>query len=290
MYSRSTPQRWAANISVVGVLGIFAGEWVAYHVLAQPEAGWALLFNVLLLLSVWSYLQTCLTNPGTPDCDEWQEWARIKKGERTDEQWQKDAEQEAEARGTQREGVWRPGQSSWCSKCRMERPERAHHCSACGLCVLRMDHHCPWIGSCVGWRNHKYFVLVTWWSFLASAVFLLTLTRPSALQAILITPKTVANLSIPMVIAVMSVIIFGLLTGILFVVTVTGIIRNVTTIEDFYQGENPYCLDSTWSNLQEIFGAPDLRWLIPVPCTSRPSDGTRYRTRAAASTQGYGAV
>lgn len=292
MFSRSVPQRWAANFSVVCVLAIYVAEWAAYHVLARPNACWALVFNTLLVLAIWSYLQTAFTNPGTADSEEWQEWAHVKKGDRTEEQWQKDAEEESLQMETAnaREG-WNAGRSTWCKKCRMPRPERSHHCSSCGLCVLRMDHHCPWVGSCVGWRNHKYFLLATWWSFWACLVFLVTLTRPNAMEALMGKPGGLASVtvSIPMVIAVMTVVIFFLLTGILFIITMHGVTRNVTTVEDFFSGENPYCLDSVWSNLEEIFGSPDLRWLFPVPCTARPSDGTSFRTKAI-STGCYGTV
>jgi len=49
----------------------------------------------------------------------------------------------------------------WCSK---YKPDRCHHCRVCRQCILRMDHHCPWIYNCVGFKNHKYFILLIFYS------------------------------------------------------------------------------------------------------------------------------
>lgn len=57
------------------------------------------------------------------------------------------------------------GERRFCNKCTKYKPDRCHHCRVCNSCVLRMDHHCPWIANCVGFRNHKYFLLLVFYSF-----------------------------------------------------------------------------------------------------------------------------
>merc|ERR1719433_2353206 len=111
---------------------------------------------------------TVLTDPGTSKCPEWQAWSAAQKGKGADKA---DEGSDNEYRGRT---TWAPGQSTRCSKCAADRPERAHHCSQCDLCVMRMDHHCPWIGSCVGWRNHKYFLLLNFWTFWTCLAWLAT--------------------------------------------------------------------------------------------------------------------
>eukprot|EP00916_Digyalum_oweni_P020437 GHVL01034025.1.p1 GENE.GHVL01034025.1~~GHVL01034025.1.p1 ORF type:complete len:411 (+),score=54.63 GHVL01034025.1:24-1256(+) len=56
----------------------------------------------------------------------------------------------------------------FCTTCCVWRPVRCSHCSSCDNCVLEFDHHCAVLGCCVGSRNHKYFVLLCIWMFLAS--------------------------------------------------------------------------------------------------------------------------
>lgn len=47
------------------------------------------------------------------------------------------------------------------------KPERTHHCSVCKRCNLRMDHHCPFMQTCVAAHNHRYFIQVLTYGFIA---------------------------------------------------------------------------------------------------------------------------
>jgi len=60
----------------------------------------------------------------------------------------------------------RSGERRYCKWCARYKPDRCHHCRVCKQCILRMDHHCPWIMNCVGFRNHKYFFLLVFYSAL----------------------------------------------------------------------------------------------------------------------------
>lgn len=143
MYSDSVASRCVSGCTVGVVTGIYLAESFVYHWHLRPGLVAAAAFNVLWSLALWSYWQTCLTDPGTPRSAEWREWSQLRQGSKSREQWLKEAEQAAEE---VRKG-WSLG-PSWCPSCRVERPQRAHHCTSCGCCVLRMDHHCPWVGSC----------------------------------------------------------------------------------------------------------------------------------------------
>ena len=139
MYASSLTSRCTSWCTVSLVTLIYVAESFVYHWHLRPQLLAAATFNLLWALALWSYLQTCLTDPGTPGSPEWQAWREL----RGAEQQLKEAEKGSEAR---RE--WRLG-PSWCQSCGGERPQRAHHCTSCGCCVLRMDHHCPWVGSCL---------------------------------------------------------------------------------------------------------------------------------------------
>ncbi|CAH9055246.1 unnamed protein product [Cuscuta epithymum] len=66
-------------------------------------------------------------------------------------------------------------QARKCEKCSAYKPPRAHHCRICKTCILRMDHHCLWINNCVGHRNYKPFVLLVFYSTIASTYSLIML-------------------------------------------------------------------------------------------------------------------
>mmetsp|Transcript_66113 Transcript_66113/g.138096 ORF Transcript_66113/g.138096 Transcript_66113/m.138096 type:complete len:328 (+) Transcript_66113:238-1221(+) len=310
MYAKHPGSRCVAQFSVGIVLGIFAFEWYVYHFVCKPTALGVTIFNVLFLLAVWSYLRTALTNPGTPECPEWEAWATSRANDKTAEEDPPPQEpantssEEERASDTQaaedraapsnvaaarhRRNVarsrsigWRPGESTYCPDCRNDRPERAHHCSACGRCVLRMDHHCPWVGTCIGWRNHRYFLIMNWWAFCACLFWLLTARGPTAWEALdvfTMIPGATGGVSVGLLplVSVLMTCTLMLVTGGMFIHSFTMVARNVTAIEEFFPGENPYAFPGSLDNVRQMMG--DLtspRFWLPID-TRRGSDGTSY--------------
>jgi len=46
----------------------------------------------------------------------------------------------------------------FCSMCNTNSPPRSYHCVHCDLCILKRDHHCVFTGGCVGFHNHRYYI------------------------------------------------------------------------------------------------------------------------------------
>lgn len=80
MYSEHAVNRCVSGFTVSIVTSIYIGASVVYHMLLKPTLLGGLLFNLTWLLALWSYIQTSLTDPGTPNCPEWQDWSRVHQG------------------------------------------------------------------------------------------------------------------------------------------------------------------------------------------------------------------
>lgn len=55
-----------------------------------------------------------------------------------------------------------------CVSCQIMVPPRTWHCDICKTCILKRDHHCSFTGKCVGHKNHRYFILLIIYLFIAT--------------------------------------------------------------------------------------------------------------------------
>lgn len=285
MYAKNKAIQAVSLLPPAIVLGLFGYEWYVYNLVfalnhAQfCEEGAELLFflarvslfNALWFLALWSYFRAMLTEPGMIP-EEWREFIQ---------EW----ESLGKAGGRRQSGThkWSPQASSMCWQCNRRRPERAHHCSICGHCFMRMDHHCPWIANCVGFKNQKYFILMTFWG--ALACFCFAASAIPQLKGMLfhsggrfkepgLDAKGMMAFSMGAVLSAS----FCIALGVLFISHVWLLMNNLTSIEVGNFGRNQFSLD--WiSNMEQLLGAPDLTWLIPVPPLHPVSDGLAFPTK-----------
>ena len=104
---------------------------------------------VLVLLSIWAYLKTMLTDPGSVS-----KYARPLPVDTDDES------------------------RSICGRCNGFKPWRSHHDRVSDRCISRMDHFCPWTNNSIGAKNQKHFFLFLTYGFAASAyVYILLITH-----------------------------------------------------------------------------------------------------------------
>jgi len=266
----SAARRCEVGGGVVATLGIYASMWVVYHVLCRPDLLPAIAFNVVFALALWSYLMAVFTDPGTAACPEWRSWSAERRASGVEILEPASGKLAEPGR---RKGRWSPGTPTWCWECERERPERAHHCKSCRRCVIRMDHHCPWVSNCIGWRNTRYFAQWNWWSCCASALWLLTLSKPNVVEAVeLFVTESTALAALPAS-AASSCVVIMIITGFIFGNSVAMAFQNVTTVEMVFAGRNPYTMPSLLDNLRQMYGPLcSLRLLLPLPDAPRSLD------------------
>merc|ERR1719440_63160 len=117
-----------------------------------------IVYHIVTLMLLVCYVRSILVSPGEiPENDVQWEYLAV------------DGQNNAEPPpGVQENKRSKPGERRHCKWCNKYKPDRCHHCRVCRVCVLKMDHHCPWIYNCVGHRNHKFFFLLLFYSFLTT--------------------------------------------------------------------------------------------------------------------------
>uniref|UniRef100_A0A7N0UFQ5 S-acyltransferase n=1 Tax=Kalanchoe fedtschenkoi TaxID=63787 RepID=A0A7N0UFQ5_KALFE len=210
-----------------------------------------ILFHALLVMLLWSYFTTILTDPGGVPPN-WKPNSDEETGE-TD-----DLSNLMENNDSLNVGI------RICRKCNQPKPPRCHHCSICGRCILKMDHHCVWVVNCVGAMNYKFFLLFLFYTFLETTLVAASLLPRflAFFSNILGDPGTLATTFLVFVLNLaFSLSLFGFL-----IMHLSLVARNTSTIEAFEKKTSPrwrYDL-GRWKNFEQVFGTEKLYWFIPA--------------------------
>mmetsp|Transcript_1193 Transcript_1193/g.2918 ORF Transcript_1193/g.2918 Transcript_1193/m.2918 type:complete len:357 (-) Transcript_1193:120-1190(-) len=169
-------QRWGASLRylpVIFVVSNIAGLYLIYTFLhiwplfSDPEEASStrtifVVFNIVTALLVICYVRCIFTHPGgipAKDPNDPSTWG-----------WEYNAPEvqspTADPLNLNLQEAKRSGDRRHCKWCTRYKPDRCHHCRVCRMCILKMDHHCPWIYNCVGFRNHKFFFLLLFYTMI----------------------------------------------------------------------------------------------------------------------------
>eukprot|EP00928_Gymnodinium_smaydae_P020415 TRINITY_DN17891_c0_g1_i1.p1 TRINITY_DN17891_c0_g1~~TRINITY_DN17891_c0_g1_i1.p1 ORF type:complete len:548 (-),score=95.69 TRINITY_DN17891_c0_g1_i1:58-1701(-) len=223
-------------------------------------------FHVLTIVVLYCLGRCILTNPGT-----------IPSGKG----WDVDAcDNDTIAEQVEKKHTGERRHCKWCLK---YKPDRCHHCRVCNLCVLKMDHHCPWVYNCIGYRNHKYFFLLLFYSVVDLVWIVCTMfdtlwwaTRTDVDSCILIL------LCVGQTGATFMVVI----TSMFFSFHVWLMMQAMTTVEFCEKSlKNSGYDNSIYSigltgNISAVLGSNPLLWLLP--CALPQGDGLLWSGTAGA--------
>lgn len=163
----------------------------------------------------------------------------------------------------------------YCKICdRRWKPPRAHHCKTCKSCIFRMDHHCPWINNCVGVYTQKIFVLfLIYVACLSAMTSLVTgLNCVSIMRHIRMKAVDMWEISFCTTLFILSS--FFCFFSLDFLKEQIESIESNTTLIETHQrscGEQGTFME----NMQQVFGPPSWRWLLPVTPQIAPNFAER---------------
>lgn len=179
------------------------------------------------------------------------------------------------------------GARRWCKWCECYKPDRCHHCRVCRSCILRMDHHCPWIANCVGFNNHKYFLLLVFYSL--TTCWFICVTMAESLQRVMNDEATISRRFLTVFGMTLASMMCVLLT-LFFSLHVWLMCKATTTIEfceKAYKrnGANSQTVSiydiGALTNVCNVLGSNPLLWLLP--CGGPQGDGLQFVTNRRAS-------
>jgi len=240
-----------------------------------------IIFHYVTFMLVICYLRSILTHPGEiPDKEQDAYWEYVPQDGRVSAagaDGQHPALQESK----------RSGERRYCKWCAKYKPDRCHHCRVCRTCILKMDHHCPWIYNCVGFKNHKYFFLLLFYSVLACHIIMWTMTETMKDSF----EKETSFLKMFLVLFGETLATFlGVLVTAFFGFHIWLMMKAMTTIEFCEKsmkktGFNGSTYDQgCLGNIQAVLGPNPLLWLWP--CSPPTGDGLEFnseKSRLAAS-------
>lgn len=167
-----------------------------------------------------------------------------------------------------------------CKWCQAVKPDRTHHCRVCRQCVLRMDHHCPWVHNCIGWQNHKYFVLLVFYTSLTLTFVIVTQleTIKSTIDEPTVSFGNVFLLLFSETLAAFAAFV----SSSFFIFHVWLTCLNMSTIEfcekKFRRGtDNELYNLGVCRNLRSAFGKNPFLWILPID--NREGDGVTFSTQ-----------
>lgn len=170
------------------------------------------------------------------------------------------------------------GERRRCKRCMTYKPDRCHHCRVCKACILRMDHHCPWIMNCIGFGNHKYFLLLVFYSVLGCG-FMGSTVLESVIRSVT-EDRSSMHRFLLVLCFVLSLIMFVLLS--VFLAFHVWLVQKALTTIEFCEkskcsgsvsagsggaggseGRSPYHV-GPWDNIVAVLGPRPVFWLLPV--------------------------
>ncbi|TYH62964.1 hypothetical protein ES332_D07G157100v1 [Gossypium tomentosum] len=213
-----------------------------------------IIFNVLLVLLLWSYIRVVLKDPGS-----------------VPENWRAVSGEESLEVGTSlaaaEDGFERRSRGGgYCIHCQNGKPPRCHHCSICQRCVLKMDHHCVWVVNCVGACNYKFFLLFLLYTFLETTMVTIVLL-PSFIN-FFGEAKNHSSAAKSAIIFLAFVLNFAFALSLLcFVVMHASLLSSNTTSVEVHEKKGvirwKYDLGRK-KNFEQVFGTKKSLWLFPL--------------------------
>jgi DHHC palmitoyltransferase len=122
------------------------------------------LHAVLVLMTIWSYFQVLLKDPGNlplPHKLTKKEIAALEEGGLSIL-----PPSRIEILSKEFYTCEPDGSPKYCQICQIYCPTRTSHCRETDRCVVKFDHYCPMLSSAIGVGNYKYFINFVFWTLL----------------------------------------------------------------------------------------------------------------------------
>ncbi|OHT08633.1 DHHC zinc finger domain containing protein [Tritrichomonas foetus] len=152
-------------------------------------------------------------------------------------------------------------QFEWCQR-RHEKPPRSILSRTARRYVLRPEHYCKWASSWIGKRNHKFFMLFTFYGILYLGLFVVYLAR-----------RMVQCFSDNFSFSMLLLTVYGVSAAAFFLMLVSFFVSNMIDISlsrtswEQWNGIDAKTFDQgTWMNFEDVFGPKEkcVCWICPL--------------------------